>query len=93
MSTTGIYNYHPKVEHPNATFYQMASDTEQPSFFFGGSQVPVNLGIAHGAGLRTKHRFTLDDKHILSTQGRGIHTTVNKNDKIMMPKYMSGIKH
>ena len=72
MSTAGIYNYHPKVEHPHTIFPQMTSDTHQPAFFFGGSQVPVSLGHIHGSGLkhpihgidtgfRTPHRFSLDE--------------------------------
>ena len=47
MSTAGFYNYRPKVEHPNQLFHQMDSDTLRPTFYFGGSQVPVNLGIEH----------------------------------------------
>ena len=43
MSTSGTYAYWPKVEHQNAIFPQMASASLQPPFYFGGSQVPVNL--------------------------------------------------
>ena len=42
MATGGIYNYHPNIEHPGAFINnQMAS--QQTPFFFGGSQVPINL--------------------------------------------------
>jgi hypothetical protein len=39
------YNYNPKVEHPNKVFYQMTSGGFQTPFFFGGSQVPNDLGL------------------------------------------------
>jgi len=39
-----IYNYHPNIAHQGAFIdNQMAS--QQAPFFFGGSQVPVNLGL------------------------------------------------
>ncbi len=37
--------FQPKVLYPNRFQIQTASATQQPPFFFGGSQVPVNLGI------------------------------------------------
>ena len=92
MSTAGIYGYFPKVEHPNETFGQMNSDTVQTPFYFGGSQVPVNLHITTGSGIRTAHKFSYEDRDALSTHGRGIHTTVAKNNNIMLPKYMSSLK-
>lgn len=77
MSTSGIYNYHPKVEHPSHIFPQMASASHQPVFHFGASQVPLALGHIHGAGIthslsgidtgfRTPHRFTMDEHRITS---------------------------
>ena len=92
MSTAGIYGYFPKVEHPDKMFMQSEPDTHQPPFFFGGSQVPVNLHIPTGSGIRTAHKFSYNDRDALSTQGRGIHTTVDKNNKIMLPQYMSSIR-
>lgn len=92
MSTSGFYNFRPKVEHPNTMFYQMKSDTEQPPFFFGGSQVPVNLNLSTGSGFKTEHKFSLMDKHAMTPQKRGAVTTINKNDRIMLPKYMMGQK-
>ena len=91
MSTAGTYNYHPKVAHPNKIFPQMESDEYQPPFFFGGSQVPVNLGY-EGSGFRSSHVSHLDQMKHLSTQGRGIHTTAQKYNKIYLPKHMSTIK-
>jgi hypothetical protein len=35
--------YYPKVIHPNAILPQMKSSSFQAPFYFGGSQVPVNL--------------------------------------------------
>lgn len=35
--------YYPKVVHPNAILPQMKSSSFQAPFYFGGSQVPVNL--------------------------------------------------
>ena len=77
MSTAGIYGYHPKVEHPNHIFPQMASASHQPPFHFGGSQVPVSLGHVNGSGIshplhgidsgfRTPHRFTMDEHRMTS---------------------------
>lgn len=38
-------SYNPKVLHPYANLIQMRSETMNPPFFLGGSQVPVNLGL------------------------------------------------
>ena len=53
---SGVYNYHIKVENPTKMLPQMAS--HQPPFYFGGSQVPINLGLKNhmlGEGLGKKH--------------------------------------
>ena len=93
MSTSGIYNFHPKVANPGKVFYQMESDTFQPPFYFGGSQVPVNLGLLdHEPRFRTPHISHLDHMQHLSTQGRGIQTTIRKYHKIYLPKHLSTIK-
>jgi hypothetical protein len=87
MSTAGIYNYHPKVEHPSHIFPQMKSDTQQPSFHFGGSQVPVALGHIHGSGFkapvhgidsgfRTQHKFSLQ-QHKITTPSFTVDGSVN----------------
>ena len=90
MSTAGIYNYHPKVAHPNKVFEQMTSDTFQTPFYFGASQVPVNLGI-EGSGFKTGYISSTEAKRRLSCQGRGIQTTANKSNKIFMPKTLKRI--
>lgn len=92
MSTAGIYNYHPKVAHPNKVFEQMTSGGFQKPFFFGGSQVPVNLGIATGSGIHTPYISHIDHMKCLTAKGRGIETTVQKNHKIYLPKHMKSIK-
>jgi len=91
MSTAGTYNYQPKVAHPNTIFPQMASDTVQPAFFFGASQVPINLGIHTGSGFRTSY---LNQRRLMSelpASGRGLKTTVQKYNKIYLPKHMKSI--
>ena len=92
MSTAGIYNYHPKVTHPNTIFPQMASGGYQVPFFFGGSNIPSDLGMMHGSGITTGHRFTMQSVDKLDMQGRGIKTTIDKHNKIMMPHHMASIR-
>jgi len=92
MSTAGIYNYHPKVEHPNKIFPQMKSGEFQKPFFFGGSQVPENLDISTGSGIQTPYMSHVHSMHKLDAQNRGTGLTVYKNHKIYLPKYMSTIK-
>jgi hypothetical protein len=41
MSTPNLY--HPKLENLNSFIPQMTSDTFQPPFYFGGSEVPAIL--------------------------------------------------
>jgi len=92
MSTSGVYNYRPKVEHPNAVFPQMTSDGFQKPFFFGGSQVPTDLGINKpafsGSGLSNK-KYTSNMSRLqnLGVQGRGIETTVDMGSNIYLPKH------
>jgi hypothetical protein len=74
--------FHPKVSNPNLILPQMTSEVYQKPFYFGGSQVPVNLGLSKnvysGAGFRgdapPKHK--IDGKyHTLRqglTEGKGI---------------------
>ena len=92
MSTAGIYNYRPKVEHPNKMFIQMTSDGFQKPFFFGGSQVPVNLGIATGSGFHTPYVSHVEHMKALPATKRGTEMTVQKNHKVYLPKSMKGIK-
>jgi hypothetical protein len=92
MSTAGFYNYRPKVEHPNKLFHQMDSDTMRPTFYFGGSQVPVNLGIEHYDSMKTPYSFSGNGIKQIPMKGHGLgvglKTTHNKNDNIKLPKYL-----
>lgn len=85
MSSSGTYSYHPKVAHENKVFSQMTSAGYQKPFFFGGSQVPLNLGIPIGSGLTTPYISHTAHKKVLGMSGRGINTTVQKNHKIYLP--------
>jgi hypothetical protein len=57
---SGYYNYHPTIDEPGSFPVQTAS--QQKPFYFGGSQVPVNLGINNtnlhiqGNGLKHIHK-------------------------------------
>ena len=94
MSTAGIYNYHPKVEHPNAILHQMDSDTTRPPFFFGGSQVPINLHMEHDSSSDFKIPYNSSVNSIghIPMKGHGLgiglKTTHRKNDNIRIPKYL-----
>ena len=56
---SGYYNYHPTISEPGS--YQVQTASQQKPFFFGGSQVPVNLHpekLIHeskGEGIGRKH--------------------------------------
>lgn len=91
MSTSGIYNYHPKVEHPHSELYQMNS--QQAPFFFGGSQVPINLHLdTHGSGFRTAHKSSVHKMKELGDNRKFNKTTVEKYNNIKLPNHMYGIK-
>jgi hypothetical protein len=91
MSTAGIYNYRPKVDNPNKIFYQMESGGFQKPFFFGGSQVPINLGI-QGSGFIKPYMNSKDRILEIPAKGHGLgcglHTTHRKNDRIRLAKVM-----
>lgn len=71
--------YFPKVEHPNMSnnIPQMKSECFQKPFYFGGSQVPVNLGLPKqsysGSGFvgDAPPKYTNGKYHILK-QGLGV---------------------
>jgi hypothetical protein len=93
MSSAGIYNYRPKVDNPNKVFSQMESDEFQPPFYFGGSQVPVNLNQIKGSGFKTtNYKISKDQIKQVPMMGHGLglglKTTTNKNDNIRLAKYM-----
>ena len=92
MSTSGTYGYFPKINHQENILQQMTSDALQPAFYFGGSQVPINLGFSHGAGIRTPYKPALHSMKALGTQGRGLENTYSRHNRIVLPKHMSTIK-
>jgi hypothetical protein len=67
---SGFYNYHPTIARPQEFLVQTAS--QQPPFYFGGSQVPVNLNPSQVAKE--------------GMEGNGL-TTKNKYSKIYIPSY------
>ena len=91
MSSAGTYGFFPKVEHQNSLFPQMAPDTAQPAFFFGASQVPINLGIHQGSGFRTPYLSHKSEMRTLPASGCGLKTTMQKHHKIYLPKHMKSI--
>ena len=91
MSASGTYAYWPKVNNPNAVLPQMTSDTQQKPFFFGGSQVPINLGLDTNSHTKTLYKSHVEHSRELDAQGRGIGTTVRKNHKVYLAKNMPSI--
>ena len=91
MSSSGTYGYFPKVLNPKGDLIQTASEGNQPPFFFGGSQVPLNFGISTGSGFRTRYISHKNEMHSLPATGRGIKTTMQKHHKIYLPKHMKTI--
>lgn len=91
MSTAGTYNYWAKIQNPNSVLPQMTSDGDLPPVYFGGSQVPINLGIKTGSGLHKKYLNSFDLKDHKNLIGRGIHTTYEHTNKIMFPKHFKRI--
>ena len=89
---SGNYNYRPKVNHPNQIFHQMDSDTSRPPFFFGGSQVPINLHLEHNSQMKTPYHFSSDSINQIPMKGHGLgvglKTTHRKNDNIRLAKHM-----
>ncbi len=57
--------FNPKVLYPHAFMLQTLSDTKQPPFYFGGSQVPFNLS-------RMSTAPTLQMQNITDTQTMSI---------------------
>jgi hypothetical protein len=87
MSTSGIYNYRPKVDNPNKVFYQMTSGGFQPPFYLGGAQAPIALGISTSTPPPISYDFTSDKMAGMGLGKRGIQeTTHEKHTKIMLPR-------
>jgi len=91
MSTSGIYNVHPKVGQPHKIFQQMRSDQVMPPFFFGGSQVPIQLGIPREGSHQSEYKQTMAKVKAMSISGNGIKTHYEHTQKIIMPKHVPRI--
>jgi len=89
---SGIYNYHIKLDHLNEQLPQMSSEMYRPPFYFGGSQVPINLGIEHYPNQRLPYISSTTNINNIPMVGHGLgvglKTTINKNDNIRRAKYM-----
>jgi len=92
MSTSGTYGYFPKIMQQNSILQQMTSNSMQPAFYFGGSQVPINLGLPRGQGLRSMYKPSLHSMKSLGVQGRGLENTYSRHNRITLPKHMSTIR-
>lgn len=92
MSVSGIYNNWVKVQNPNAILPQMSSDNVRPPFYFGGSQVPINLNLESHNLNKGSYLSSLHNINSISMKGHGLgvglKTTHNKHDNIRLCKYM-----
>lgn len=71
---SGIYNYHPNIEHPGA-FLDNQMRSHQEPFYFGGAQTPINLGFENDTNLsysmigggfkKTSHKLFRKDKMLI----------------------------
>jgi hypothetical protein len=86
MSTSGTYNYHPKVAQPNKIFKQMESGGFQEPFYFGGSQVPITLGIETEKFHDHPHITTNSKMLGMGLSKKSQYTTHEQYTTIMMPK-------
>lgn len=83
---SGVYANWVKVTHPfmSNDIPQMKSGEFQKPFYFGGSQVPINLGVDNTIG---EGIYKVQNKRI--RQGQGLKrqiTDLNYKNKIMMPR-------
>lgn len=80
--------YTPKVVNPNGWKVQTKSNELQEPFFFGGSQVPVNLGLAqksyNGSGFhKGSHSITnLGDLDFTTKRGDEVYHRKHHNIRI-----------
>ena len=92
MSTSGIYNNWLCVQSPGYQYEFKTSEGYKPPFFFGGSQVPINLGIQHNRSVRSPYSSSFDEINHIPMVGHGLgvglKTTNKKHDNIRIPKYL-----
>lgn len=89
---SGFYNNWYKVNNPNTSnnIIQMESGGAQPSFFFGGSQVPYNLKIDNsisGGSIKSR-KHTLQP--IISGKEKQ-RTTIDKYNNVYIPRKLSSL--
>jgi len=93
---SGFYNNWVKVYNPHLSndIIQMRSNGFQAPFYFGGSQVPINLHLNHdlhsisGEGIRDykKTDFLQNEKGIKRQK-----TTINRQNNIYMPRRIGSL--
>lgn len=89
---SGVYNYWYKVNNPdsNNNIVQMRSNGFQKPFYFGGSQVPITLGLnSHeysGSGIRGYKKINFKPL----VRGKGIQSTQrDKIGNIHIPRHLT----
>jgi len=92
MSIPGIYNNWLCVQSPYAPYEFKTSESYKPPFYFGGSQVPVNLGLEHNKPRRSPYKSSLEEINEIPMVGHGLglglKTTNKKINNIKLSKYM-----
>ena len=87
---SGFYNNWVKVQNPDEIFPQMESYAYQVPFYFGGSNVPISLGLDEHKHL-TVH--SISQLKVKSITGKGVqNTTMSKHDNIRIPRHMSSVR-
>lgn len=91
---SGFYNNWFKVQHEdvNNNIIPMQSGGLQKPFFFGGSQVPINLGISDNelSGKGIRHYGKVNFRPEL--KGKGIQSTYHKqHSNIHLPRQMGSL--
>jgi len=91
MSTSGVYNNWVSAQ-THYPYEFKRSENEKPPFYFGGSQVPVNLGIEHNRTIKSPYKSSIEEIKEIPMVGHGfgigLKTTNKKIDNIKIPKYM-----
>ena len=91
MSTAGIYNNWVCAQ-SQAPYEFKTSEGYKPPFYFGGSQVPINLGLEHNKPQRSPYKSSFNEINEIPMVGHGLglglKTTNKKIDNIKIPKYM-----
>jgi len=82
---SGLYNVWPKVLNPDKQLPQMTSGGNQPPFYFGGSNVPITLGLDNS--VKSKGRGLTKPKLNKKSQETG----VDRIDKILIPSLLPSI--